>query len=496
MINSHLILSIILAVFVLGFGITTLTSKSKQLLTIPAFTSGIVLFLSILIGIQTIKHGPYTIFNGNFLFDALSVYHILLVNFIFFVTSIYSIGYFIKYIEKHGDFELTFIRRYTILWQAFQMFLLMVLISNNIGFMWVSLEATTLISAFLILSPSNPLSVEAMWKYLIVCSVGIVFGFMGTILTVVAANNTATEPLFLFSQLIENSDLLNSKIMLLAFIFIVVGFGTKAGLAPMHTWLPDAHSQAPTPVSAVFSGVMLNVALFGIMRYLPITDLALGSDGQAQSILLIFGIISLLIGVIFIPIQHDIKRLLAYCSVEHMGIIAIGLGLGGAGTFAALFHITNHSLTKVLAFFSAGHISEHFGTRDMRKIRSAVVTLPLWGTVFFISMLILIGLAPFSIFLSELLILKSTFFTGRYIITGFFIFATFAIFISLLKHILHVSFGNKMASDPRPQISGIIDKAITAFFITVLLLLGLWIPESFTNILNSAALIIQNGVQL
>lgn len=482
--------------FFIGIIMSVINKKSNILLRIPSFISGFVFLLFIPIGIQTIKSGPYTIFNGNFLFDDLSIYHIFLVNFVFLITSIFSIGYFNKHIEKHGDFELSFLRRYIILWQAFQLFLLIVLMSNNIGFMWVSLEATTLISAFLIISPSNPLSVEAMWKYLIVCSVGIVFGFMGTILAVVAAKNSVTEPLFLFTQLIEHSNLINPKIMLLAFIFIIVGFGTKSGLAPMHTWLPDAHSQAPTPVSAVFSGVMLNVALFGIMRYLPVTELSMGNDGQAQSILLIFGFLSILIAVIFIPIQHDIKRLLAYCSVEHMGVIAIGLGLGGLGTFAALFHITNHSLSKVLAFFSAGHISEEYETRDMRKIKAAVKNIPVWGNTFFVAMLVLIGVAPFSVFLSELLILKEAFFSGRYIVVTFFLFGTFAVFISLLKHILDVSFGINTKSISVLNKSGYLDKIIILSCMFLLLILGLWIPVPFGNLLKNAALIIKNGVTL
>jgi len=326
--------------------------------------------------------------------------------------------------------------------------------------------------------------------------VGIVFGFMGTILAVVAAKNSVTEPLFLFTQLIEHSNLINPKIMLLAFIFIIVGFGTKSGLAPMHTWLPDAHSQAPTPVSAVFSGVMLNVALFGIMRYLPVTELSMGNDGQAQSILLIFGFLSILIAVIFIPIQHDIKRLLAYCSVEHMGVIAIGLGLGGLGTLAALFHITNHSLSKVLAFFSAGHISEEYETRDMRKIKAAVKNIPVWGNTFFVAMLVLIGVAPFSVFLSELLILKEAFFSGRYIVVTFFLFGTFAVFISLLKHILDVSFGINTKSISVLNKSGYLDKIIILSCMFLLLILGLWIPVPFGNLLKNAALIIKNGVTL
>jgi hydrogenase-4 component F len=361
----------------------------------------------------------------------------------------------------------------------------------------VVLEATTLVSAFLIVSDSDPLSIEAMWKYLIICSVGIVFAFMGTILTVAAARKLQDQDsLYLFSQLIEHPDLINPKLMLLAFIFIVVGFGTKAGLSPMHTWLPDAHSQAPTPVSAVFSGVMLNCALYCIMRYLPITEAAMGRDGQAHQILLLFGFMSLIFAAVFIPIQHDMKRLLAYHSVEHMGIITVGLGIGGFGTFAALLHVTNHSLSKVLAFFSAGHIGDHYGTRDMRHITAAVHRMPLWGAVFFIAILVLIGVAPFSVFMSEFLIVKEAFFQGKYLVVGLFLFCALAVFVSALKHAMTVSFGEDTIMQSPPEKARNIDGVIVLICIIALLLLGIWIPSSFCDFLKSAAGAIENGVGL
>lgn len=427
---SSMIIPALLLTFSAGVLACLVMTDPGRILRIPVVTSVAVFITTLPLALRLCREGAFSLYGRNLLIDHLSMYHILLVNLVFLITAIYAGGYFKAKIEK-GQLSLTYLKRYCMLWQAFQAMLLLVLMSNNIGVMWVALEATTLVSAFLIISDTDPLSIEAMWKYLLICSVGIVFAFMGTILTVAAAKKLqGTDSLFLFSQLKLHADQIDPQLMLFAFIFIVVGFGTKAGLAPMHTWLPDAHSQAPTPVSAVFSGVMLNCALFCVMRYLPITEAALGGDGQAHGILLLFGFLSLLFAAIFIPIQNDVKRFLAYCSVEHMGIIAIGLGIGGIGTFAALLHTTNHSLSKVLSFFSAGHIGDHYGTRDMKQISAASERVPLWGWTFFLSIMVLIGVAPFAVFMSEFLIIKEAFFQGRYVVVGLFLFCVLAVFLA------------------------------------------------------------------
>jgi hydrogenase-4 component F len=483
---------------ILGAGVLACLpmTDAGRTLRIPVATALAVFIASVPLALRLLAGGPYSLLGGNLLIDHLSMYHILLVDLVFLITAIYATGYFSHKIQA-GVLGPAYIKRYCMLWQAFQAMLLLVLLSNHIGVMWVALEATTLVSAFLIISESDPLSLEAMWKYLLICSVGIVFAFMGTILTVAAAKNLqGTGSLFLFSQLKLHADRIDPQLMLFAFIFIVVGFGTKAGLSPMHTWLPDAHSQAPTPVSAVFSGVMLNCALFCILRYLPITEAALGGDGQAHAILLLFGFLSLLFAAIFIPIQHDIKRFLAYCSVEHMGIIAVGLGLGGIGTFAALLHTANHSLAKVLSFFSAGHISDHFGTRDMRRITAASERVPLWGKAFFLSILVLIGVAPFSVFMSEFLILKEAFFQGRYVVVGLFLFCVLAVFFGALKHVLNISFGGGETNTPQAGKPRTIDGLIVLACITVLLLLGLWIPSPFAAFLKNATATIERSMGL
>jgi hydrogenase-4 component F len=468
-----------------GCALCMVVREPRRMLAMPVFSSAGALGAAMVLAVRLHAAGRFLMFGQTFLIDALSLFHIFLVNGIFLVTALYAAGYF----KPHSAiFTGRAMRRYCMLWQGFQAMLLLVLVSNNIGIMWVALEATTLLSAFLILSDANPLSLEAMWKYLLVCSVGIVFAFMGTLLTVAAARSfPGGEGVFLFTGLSAHTALLNSRVMLFAFIFIVVGFGTKAGLAPMHTWLPDAHSQAPTPVSAVFSGVMLNCALYCIMRYLPIAEAALGHAGGARSIMLLFGCTSLIFAAVFVPVQHDLKRLLAYCSVEHIGIIALGLGLGGVGTYAALLHTVNHSVAKTLSFFSAGHIAESYGTRDMRTISGASRRLPLWGAGFFISVLVLIGVAPFSVFMSEFLIVKEAFYRGRFGMVALFLFCALVIFMSALRSAMRVSFGK---ADPSPEPgakSRLTDIVTVCGGVALLLLLGLWIPTPFTSFLSAAA---------
>jgi hydrogenase-4 component F len=493
--SMEILIPVIFCVFAAGTVACLVLSDPRRILQVPVYTSLVALLLALPAAIRLYFGGPFTLYGANLIIDSLSIYHIFLVDFVFLISSLYGTGYFATGIDS-GRLSVSFIRRYAMLWQAFQAILLLVLMANNVGIMWVALEATTLVSAFLILSDSD-LSIEATWKYLLICSVGIVFAFMGTVLTVAASRQMqgSGASLYHFTELAAHPGMIDPKLMLFAFIFIVVGYGTKAGLSPMHTWLPDAHSQAPTPVSAVFSGVMLNCALFCIIRYLPVAEGALGKTGEAHSILLLFGFISLIFAAVFIPIQHDMKRLLAYHSVEHMGIIAVGLGLGGFGVFAAMLHTLNHSLSKVLAFFSAGYISDRFGTRDMRRISAAVRNVPLWGGAFFVSILVLVGVAPFSVFMSEFLIVKEAFFTGRYLVFGLFLFSALAVFISALKHAMDVSFGEGGPDGATKGRVRLIDAAIVTACLVVLLVLGLWIPLPFSDFLKSVSTIIENGTR-
>lgn len=488
MISPQLISFITTAIFLAGILIPLGIKKDRAILRFPLVSSIAALILSVLFFHCLRGQDSVLFFGGNFIIDRLAFYHLLIITAVFAASGIYMQEYFAETM-KHEVQPLFHYRRFAMLWQGFQLMLMVVVLSNNIGLSWVAMEATTILSAFLIISESDSLSLEAMWKYLLVCSVGIGLAFIGTILV-------AAEEINTFSELYLHAGELNPQLMLFAFIFIAVGYGTKAGLSPMHSWLPDAHSQAPTPVSAVFSGVMLNAAMFIIMRYLPIVEASSGGSGDAHSIMLLLGFLSLLFAAVFIPIQTDLKRLLAYCSVEHMGIIAIGLGLGGLGTAAALLHCMNHSLSKMLAFFSSGSIIHEYGTRDMRKIRGLLKRLPFWGMAFMISMLTLIGVAPFAVFLSEFFILKSAFTTGRYLIFALFMLGTIAIFISMLKFILDMTL---TPSDGAARLTGrtsAADKLIIIAGCAALLLFGLWLPPNLFDFLKEAAVIIEGGMQL
>ena len=477
--------------FAAGISSELLMKREKEMIKVILYTSLSALILSVFPIAEFFKSGPFMFFGNLFVIDHLAVFHILLVNIIFFSSAVYMSGYF------SGISTAFHFRRFSMLWQGFHLMLLMVILSNNIGFTWVAVEATTVISAFLIISENESLSLEAMWKYLLVCSVGIGLAFIGTLLIAASLRDvSAAEPVYTFTFLSSHASELNPEIMLFAFIFIAAGFGTKAGLAPMHTWLPDAHSQAPTPVSAVFSSVMLNAALFVIMRYLPVVDASMGKSRDAHSILLLLGFLSLLISAVFIPVQKDVKRLLAYCSIEHMGIIAIGLGLGGVGIFAALFHSVNHSLSKMIAFFTSGSIINSYGTRDMNKITAVLKNMPVRGFSFLVSMLILIGVAPFSLFFSEFMILREMFEKGRFLLFSLFLFCLLAVFISILKNILDMVLSRQACRVKNTGKQGKLEMIIILLSLSVLLVTGLYLPQGYQDFLSSAAEIIEKGIRL
>jgi hydrogenase-4 component F len=384
-------------------------------------------------------------------------------------------------------------RKFSALWHGALAAMTLVLISNNIGVMWVGVEATTLLTAFLICLHISAVSLEATWKYLIVCSVGVAFAFMGVLLLAASTGNLAAGSTILqWTHLQSISATLDPRLVKLSFIFLLVGYGTKAGLAPMHSWLPDAHSQAPAPVSAIFSGFMLNMALYCIMRHLPIAARAQGNSLWANNLLVFFGLASILIAAVFILSQHDLKRLLAYHSVEHIGIIALGLGLGPLGVFAALFHTLNHSLCKTLGFFSAGRIGQIYGSHDMRSIKGTLRVDPLWGGGLFGSLLALIGVAPFAVFMSELIILKAAADARQYYAIILFLAGAGIVFVGALRHAIDMAWDNKPEGVSATS-SRLIERLIVIFPLATLLLIGVWMPACFRNALDLAAAIVTGG---
>ena len=420
--------------------------------------------------------------------DAFSAFHIVVLALVFALSSGFAAIYFAAESEAEA-FDLPVARRFAGLWLGAETAMLVVLMSNNLGVMWVGMEATTLLTAFLISLHPARLSLEAMWKYLIICSIGIAFAFMGTLLAAAAIRSgTAGEAALFWTHIAAAETSLDPTLMKFAFVFVLVGYGTKAGLAPIHSWLPDAHSQAPAPVSAMFSGFLLNTALYCIMRFVTPATHALGA-GFASGLLAGFGVLSILVAAGFIVFQRDAKRLLAYHSVEHMGIIALGYGLGPLGAFAALFHTLNHSVCKSLAFFAVGSLGQRFGSHNMHRIAGALRADRVWGVALLVSLLALIGVAPFSIFMSEYQLLRAAVGAGAWAALVLFLAASGVVFVAALRHLIDMAYG-----PPAPDVvaarRSLLAWPIVGVAGTLLLALGIWMPVLLRDALLRAATIV------
>jgi hydrogenase-4 component F len=382
--------------------------------------------------------------SGAFSMDALSGYIMTLVILLSLASAIYSIGY-LEHEYEMGLTNLRGVRMYYGLFHLFIFTMLLVCMADNLAVMWIGIEATTIVSALLIGLGfhKRPLAVEAAWKYIILCTVGITFALLGTFITYYASTSVmGTEGALNWSALRHVAHKLNPETMKLAFVFVLVGYGTKAGLAPVHNWLPDAHSQAPSPISALLSGILLNTAFYGIMRFVSIVAPSTGS-AFTGNLLIIFGLVSVGISAVFILVQDNYKRLLAYSSIEHMGIISLGIGIGGpVGIYGALLHILNHALAKPLMFFASGKIQSRFGSTNIASVNGVLSSMPLLGTLTFIGALSLSGTPPFNIFVSEFTVLKAGVDRGLWLVVALFLFFVVIVFYGVLSGFGKMLFGN------------------------------------------------------
>jgi hydrogenase-4 component F len=439
--------------------------------------------------------GSVTAAAGWLRLDALSALHAVVVAIVFVPAAVHAGGYF-RYELARGAFPAHVARRFAALWFGALAALLLVLFSNNLGVMWVGIEATTLLTAFLICTHLSPGALEAMWKYLLMCSVGVAVAFMG-ILLLAASTSRAGLPAssaLLWTHLAEAVPRLDPALVKAGFLFLVVGFGTKAGLAPMHNWLPDAHSQAPAPVSAVLSGCLLNGALYCILRVLPLAEGATGSAGWAREVLIALGLLSMALAAGFILAQRDLKRLLAYSSIEHLGVMALGVGLGAAGAFAALLHMVGHALAKPLGFFCAGRVGQAWETQDMRRIGGVVRRAPLWGLALVLALLALAGTAPGVLFLSEVLVLKAAI-DGCAPWTAAAYLAILALtFIGVLRRAIALGWDDSMpAPAAPPPAPALADRLLVWTALALLTVLGLCLPFGLAGFLRQAAAIVTGG---
>lgn len=440
---------------------------------------------------KVIKYKTIKAFTNLIYIDAFSGVLLLLISIVSLFVSLYSAGYMTKNAEEIviPSWKL---KKYYCLLNIFILTMLTVVISNNIGLVWVGIEITTLVSAFLVGFYNKDTSIEAAWKYIILCTVGIAFAMIGVILCFYAAiHSGGIESLSLnWDYLFSIAKKFDPNIIKLAFAFILIGYGTKAGLAPMHSWLPDAHSEAPTPVSALLSGVLLKCGLYSIIRFSILANESIGA-AFTNNMFLFFGIFSIGLSVPFIITQHQIKRLLAYSSLEHLGIIITGFGIGnGLSVFGALFHMLNHAMVKTLMFFSAGSLVLKFHTKDMSKIKSVIKIMPFTGTIFLIGGLALAGSPPLSIFLSEFYIIRAGVFEKHWIISVLFLLFLVIIFGALMYHIMNMTLGNNIKEKIIKEKISRIEILALAMPLFIICLLGIWIPKPLFKLLNESVVIV------
>lgn len=468
--------------------------RRKWLLhTISILTSMLLLIIAVFITRDVIIFGKvaYSYVGGMFYVDSLSIIVLDIVLAIGFLTSVYSIGYLNEEM-KHSKIDTGKLRLYYILMYSFMFTMVLALSVKNMGIMWVAIEATTLTSAFLVGFYNDKYSLEAAWKYVIICSVGIAIALLGiTFLHMSSIGILGSRQYLDWTALFDNAKSLNSSIARLAFIFILVGFGTKAGLAPMHTWLPDAHSQAPSPISALLSGVLLNSAMYGIIRTVAIVNRNLGSNVYTGRILIAVGILSILTAAIFILTQKDYKRLLAYSSIEHMGIIAIAIGIfTPLSIFGAILHMINHSLTKAMLFLSSGNILQKYDTKEILNVKCIFKILPVSGTVFLLGLFAITGTPPFSVFTSEFFIITSAFQAHRYLLGTAFLALLAIIFAGITITLFKMFYGNNDRQDLVPGETNIPGTISIIVLLALIITTGLFIPDELKELISQAQNII------
>ncbi len=458
---------------------------------------GLTFMISMALAAHVLARGTVSMANGFFYADALSALVILLTALVAMVCATYSIGY-LRDDQQSGELgekpeeQFAQLRMYSTLTPLFVFSMMFVAVANNLGVMWAAIEATTLVSVFLVTFYGKVTSLEAAWKYAIIGGVGLSMALFGTLVTYYAGHRLAGSDALAglnWSVLAQHAELLDKTSMRLAFVLILMGYGTKAGLAPMHTWKPDAYSEAPVPTAAILSSAMLNCALYGLIRFYILTSRSLGPEYPGH-LLLLFGLLSMGISVPFILVQKNLRRLLAYSSIEHGGIMVTALGLGGPlGSLGLMLHMTYHTIAKPLLFLCAGNVRQHFKTDLFSDIKGGVLrVMPLTGAVFFMAMLAIAGMPPFSLFQSEFLIVRAAF-DGGHLLTGvlFVLFGT-GIFAGILLVVGRTILGPR-GDTPKVQHDRWRDGSVIALA-AALVIIGFWVPAPLLELIRGAAKVV------
>jgi len=444
---------------------------------------------------QVLAKGVVEWAGGFFYADHLSALVALLTAFVYLAAAPYAVGYFRRDVEQEvfGNGQTgAKLRKYYALTPLFAFSMLLVAVSNNLGVLWIAVESTTLASIFLVTFYGRRTSLEAAWKYAILGGVGLSMALFGTVLTYYTAHQVlGGESLSVlnWSVLAGSAAHFDPTVMRLSFILVLLGFGTKAGLAPMHTWKPDAYSEAPAPVAALMATAVVNCALYALARFYVLTERCVGPAFVSQ-LLIIFGLLSIGIAVPFILIQRSYRRLLAYSSIDHGGIMALSLGFGGAlGALGMLLHMTFHSVTKPLLFFCAGNAQQHTGNDALKKGPGGLLhSLPVSAPMFLLAALAVTGTPPFSMFQSEFTVLRAGFAAQRTAAVALFVAFVIAIFCGFFYHIANLVLGPP-ADLPRGEFSRWKTYPVIGLSLIVVVL-GFWLPAPVYALVDGAARIL------
>ena len=473
-----------------------------ELVNVAAF--GLELGLAVALAAQVLRRGPASLWDGFFYADALSALVVLLSAFAALICSTYAVGYFrhqersgvLQEAEKLGGrFAVDKLREYYALMPLLVFAIMLVAFANNLGILWVAVEGTTLASVFLVMFYGRETSIEAAWKYAIIGGVGLSLALFGTILTYYSASRalgTDTLAGLNWSVLVGNAAQFDKPTMRLAFILILLGYGTKAGIAPMHTWKPEAYSEAPIPGAAMLATGVLNCALYALVRFYILSSKCLGPQFASQ-LLVLFGLLSMGVAVPFILVQKNFRRLLAYSSIDHSGIMVLALGFGGPlGILGMLLHMTFHSVTKPLLFFCAGNVQQHLNTDLFSKAKSGLIhSMPLTGAAFLMVTLAVTGSPPFSLFQSEFTILRAGFSGGHFVLAIFFVSFLVLIFCGYLVHVANLVLGEN-PGNPRADMC-VWKKYSVAGLAIVIVVMGFWIPAPLFRLIQSAVAVVVGG---
>ena len=493
----------VLAIPLLGSVLTAAMTSPRKMEIVYLLSAVASLVAALWLAAEVATHGTVFWLDGFLYADSLSALMVLLTSFVYLVTAPYAVGYF-RHDERYAEKDQIFgesndaptsrakLRKYYALVPLFAFCMFLVAVSNNLGVMWVAVEGTTLASIFLVTFYARPTSLEAAWKYAILGGVGLSMALFGTVLTYYSAYQVLggdSLSALNWSVLVDAAPRFGHPAMRLAFILVLLGYGTKAGLAPMHTWKPDAYSEAPIPVAILMATAVLNCSLYALARFYVLTSRCLG-PGFASQLLVLFGLVTVGIAVPFILVQRNYRRLLAYSSIDHAGIMVLSLGFGGVlGPLGMLLHMTFHTITKPLLFFCAGNGQQHMGNDSLRKGPGGLLhVLPVSAPLFLLGALAVTGTPPFSMFQSEFMVLRAGFAAQQ---TGLvMLFAAFlvAIFCGLFYHVSQLVLGPSTGV-PRGDSSRW--KTYPAIGLAgIVVLLSFWLPAPLYSLVENAARIL------